>query len=211
MRLPSSVPPSIRKQACSHIKLASKQIANYAFYHMAKKGRKHDLKSCVLSPNHAPAESQVLGCSFVNGGETVAISSDALLRNAIDRERCVDGFVAIDGWSNVRGYTVLRVGVLDKCHTYHDVAFRIISQDENEERARRFLEIVDDHIKNKLGHPQGLNIKVAMLDGSIALRKAVSSFTNEKCLLGMCFAHVLRGCKKKNSKSFFLVVLVALI
>ena len=60
-----------------------------------------------------------------------------------------------------QGYAALRIGVVDKYRAYRDVAFGIISQDENEERAKQFLEIVDDHIKHKLGHPEGLNIKCA--------------------------------------------------
>ena len=82
------------------------------------------------------AGSVILGYSFSGDDFVIATSSNGWLRN---------GFAAIDGRAASRGYVFLRIGVVDKAHQYHAVAFGVAS-DEGETTIFKFLMFVDTHL-----------------------------------------------------------------
>ena len=80
----------------------------------------------------------------------------------IDRDRngsrCVEGFFAIDGTEDVKGYTILQLGIQDCRHRYQAVAYALISTGEGKDQVHRFLDILDSKVRELSHDHQGLHM-----------------------------------------------------
>ena len=107
---------------------------------------------------------------------------------------CLDG-----NGMHCYGHTLVRVGTLDKSHSFHTIAIALCTGKEGATEASMLKTILIDYLEKRsaqLGVSKPV-ISTVMVDGSSGFRQAFSPDHGESDIaFGMCYFHVVQAIRQ---------------
>ena len=122
----------------------------------------------LTKKKNAP-EAAIVGFDLGGDVQVVVLAPHDFEDRIRSSNRCREGCYAIDGTEDVKGFTILQLGIQDVQHRFQPVAYALVSGGEGAGQVRRFLEILGSNVNIASHCREGLDMRYVMLDGARGL------------------------------------------
>ena len=182
--------PILKQAFCSEMQLTLRQHSNRKYYHSTCRYTSRSLLDWIYDHQGRSFDATIVGFDLGGPIQVIVLAPRDYLHRISAASRCVDGYYAIDGTDDVKGYTILQLGTQDRRHRFHVIAYALVSGGEGKEQVQRFLEILDQKVRQEIPQGSGLAMKSVMMDGGTGIRQGVAASFPD-AILGMCFFHMM--------------------